>query len=106
MVVLDIRLPGRDGLDVCRTIRAASTVPIMMFTARVQEEDVVYGLEIGADDYLTKPFSVRELLARVGALARRSSGKPKNLISVRRTRHRGRAARRDHRRRFSRPHAD
>ena len=82
VVVLDIRLPGRDGLDVCRTIRATSTVPIMMLTARVQEEDVVHGLEIGADDYLTKPFSVRELLARVGALARRSSGKPKNLITV------------------------
>ena len=82
VIVLDIRLPGRDGLDVCRTIRATSTVPIMMLTARVQEEDVVHGLEIGADDYLTKPFSVRELLARVGALARRSSGKPKTIIAV------------------------
>lgn len=82
VIVLDIRLPGRDGLDVCRTIRVTSAVPIMMLTARVQEEDVVHGLEIGADDYLTKPFSVRELLARVNALARRSTSKPKTLISV------------------------
>ena len=82
VVVLDIRLPGRDGLEVCKTIRATSTVPIMMLTARVQEEDVVHGLEIGADDYLTKPFSVRELLARVNALARRSSGKTKTLLTI------------------------
>lgn len=82
VLVLDIRLPGRDGLDVCRTIRATSSVPIMMLTARVQEEDVVHGLEIGADDYLTKPFSVRELLARVNALSRRSVGTTKTVLTI------------------------
>src|SRR5687768_2834194 len=64
-------LPRMDGLEVCRRLRAESVVPILMLTARAEEMDRVVGLEVGADDYLTKPFSVRELLARVRALLRR-----------------------------------
>jgi DNA-binding response OmpR family regulator len=74
VVILDIMLPGRDGLSVCRTIRERSNVPILMVTARGEEADRVLGLELGADDYLVKPFSVREMLARIRALVRRSSG--------------------------------
>jgi DNA-binding response OmpR family regulator len=70
-VVLDIMLPGMDGLQVCRTIRAESNVPILLLSARGEEIDRVLGLEIGADDYLTKPFAMRELLARVRAMLRR-----------------------------------
>ena len=72
MVILDIGLPGQDGFDVCRGIRATSTVPILMLTARDEEADRVAGLELGADDYVAKPFSPRELAARVKALLRRS----------------------------------
>ena len=72
MVILDIGLPGADGFDVCRDIRARSTVPILMLTARDEEADRVAGLEVGADDYVSKPFSPRELVARVKALLRRS----------------------------------
>ncbi|HUG16258.1 MAG TPA: response regulator transcription factor [Thermomicrobiales bacterium] len=72
LVILDVMLPGIDGLEVCRRIRARSDVPILMLTARGEEIDRVLGLEIGADDYLTKPFSLRELIARVRALLRRS----------------------------------
>ncbi len=72
LVVLDLMLPGMDGLDVCRRIRARSRVPILMLTARRDEADVVLGLELGADDYMTKPFGVRELVARVRALLRRA----------------------------------
>jgi DNA-binding response OmpR family regulator len=71
LVVLDWMLPRLDGLEVCRRIRRESVVPILMLTARAEEVDRVLGLEVGADDYLTKPFSVRELLARVRALLRR-----------------------------------
>lgn len=70
-VVLDIMLPGMDGLQVCRTLRAESTVPILLLSARGEEIDRVVGLEIGADDYLTKPFAMRELLARIRAMLRR-----------------------------------
>jgi DNA-binding response OmpR family regulator len=70
-VVLDVMLPGMDGFQVCRTIRAESTVPILLLSARGEEIDRVVGLEIGADDYLTKPFAMRELLARVRAMLRR-----------------------------------
>ena len=70
-VVLDVMLPGMDGLQVCRTIRAESTVPILLLSARGEEIDRIVGLEIGADDYLTKPFAMRELLARVRAMLRR-----------------------------------
>jgi DNA-binding response OmpR family regulator len=71
LVVLDIMLPTIDGFEVCRNIRRTSAVPILILTARDEEIDRVVGLEIGADDYLTKPFSMRELLARVKALLRR-----------------------------------
>jgi|SRR5881396_3388222 len=72
VIVLDIGLPDMDGFDVCRSIRAGSRVPILMLTARDEEPDRVSGLELGADDYLTKPFSPRELLARVKAVLRRT----------------------------------
>jgi DNA-binding response OmpR family regulator len=71
LVILDWMLPGLDGLEVLRRIRAASAVPVLMLTARCEEVDRVIGLELGADDYLTKPFSMRELVARVRALLRR-----------------------------------
>ena len=74
IVVLDIGLPGMDGLDVCRRIRARSTVPIVMLTARDEEADRVAGLELGADDYVPKPFSPRELAARIKAVLRRTAG--------------------------------
>ncbi len=72
MVILDIGLPGADGFDVCRKIRTRSAVPILMLTARDEEVDRVAGLEVGADDYVSKPFSPRELAARVKAVLRRS----------------------------------
>lgn len=75
LVVLDIGLPGMDGLQVCRELRRSSAVPVLFLTARSEELDRVLGLELGGDDYLTKPFSIRELCARVRALHRRSSGR-------------------------------
>jgi DNA-binding response OmpR family regulator len=72
LVILDVNLPGLSGFEVCRRIRAQATTPIMMLTVRNSEEDTVQGLDLGADDYLTKPFSPRTLLARVRALLRRS----------------------------------
>ena len=72
LVVLDLGLPGRDGLDVARTLRRTSTVPIVMLTARGDEIDRVVGLELGADDYVVKPFSPKELVARVRAVLRRT----------------------------------
>jgi DNA-binding response OmpR family regulator len=72
IVILDIGLPGKDGFDVCRDMRARSDVPILMLTARDEEPDRIVGLEVGADDYLTKPFSPRELVARMKAILRRS----------------------------------
>src|SRR5262245_11320837 len=74
LIVLDIMLPGEDGLSICRRLRSTSTVPIMMLTARGDEIDRIVGLELGADDYLTKPFSSRELLARIRAVLRRAGG--------------------------------
>jgi DNA-binding response OmpR family regulator len=71
LVVLDIMLPGFDGLEVCRRIQAARPVPVLMLTARGDETDLLVGLAVGADDYMTKPFSLRELAARVHALLRR-----------------------------------
>ena len=71
MVLLDIGLPGMDGFDVCREMRSRSPVPILMLTARDEEPDRIVGLEVGADDYLTKPFSPRELVARMKAILRR-----------------------------------
>jgi two-component system alkaline phosphatase synthesis response regulator PhoP len=74
LIVLDLNLPGTDGLDVCRALRRESDVPIIMLTARVDETDRLIGLELGADDYITKPFSPRELVARVRAVLRRVQG--------------------------------
>jgi DNA-binding response OmpR family regulator len=82
MVVLDLGLPGMDGFDVCRRIRARSRVPIVMLTARDEEPDRVAGLEVGADDYVTKPFSPRELAARIKAVLRRAepTATPQELV--------------------------
>ena len=74
LVVLDLGLPGMDGLDVARELRRTSTTPIVMLTARGEETDRIVGLELGADDYLVKPFSPKELVARVRAVLRRASG--------------------------------
>ncbi len=71
LVILDVMLPGKSGLDVCRELRAESDVPVIMLTAKSEEVDRVLGLELGADDYVTKPFSLRELAARVRAVLRR-----------------------------------
>jgi len=76
LVVLDLMMPKLDGLEVCRRIRARSTVPIIMLTARAEEIDKVVGLEIGADDYITKPFSMREFRSRVKAVLRRAEMRP------------------------------
>lgn len=72
LVVLDVRLPGEDGMQIARRLREGSAIPILMLTGRAEEADRVMGLELGADDYLTKPFSTRELLARIRALLRRA----------------------------------
>ena len=84
LIVLDLNLPKRDGLDVCRVIRRESNVPIIMLTARVEETDRLIGLEIGADDYIVKPFSPREVAARVRTVLRRSTSAPEqpSLITV------------------------
>jgi len=76
LVILDLMLPGMDGLDVCRAIRRSSDVPIIMLTARDEEVDRLIGLELGADDYIVKPFSPREVVARVRAVLRRTEGQP------------------------------
>ncbi len=74
-VLLDLMLPGKDGLEVCKEVRGRSDVPIIILTARGEEADRVMGLELGADDYLAKPFSPRELLARIRAVTRRAKGR-------------------------------
>jgi len=76
LVVLDVMLPRLDGLEVCRRLRSESTVPIIMLSARGDELDKVLGLELGADDYITKPFSIREFRSRVRALLRRAAAEP------------------------------
>src|SRR5213075_699861 len=73
LVVLDVMIPKLDGLEVCKRLRAESTVPIIMLTARDDELDKVLGLELGADDYITKPFSIREFRSRIRALMRRAT---------------------------------
>jgi DNA-binding response OmpR family regulator len=83
LVILDLMLPNIDGREVCRILRRESDVPIIMLTALSEEIDQVTGLEIGADDYITKPFSVRALVARVRALLRRTRGEVKALSTVR-----------------------
>jgi two-component system OmpR family response regulator len=79
MVVLDLMLPGEDGLALCRELRSRSRIPILMLTARGEETDRIVGLEMGADDYLPKPFSPRELLARIRSVLRRAQSLPANL---------------------------
>jgi len=74
LILLDLMLPGRDGMEICRELRTFSTVPVIMTTARVEEIDRLLGLELGADDYICKPYSPREVVARVRAVLRRSSG--------------------------------
>jgi DNA-binding response OmpR family regulator len=82
-VLLDLRLPDLDGYEVCRTIRARSDVPIIMVTARGEEIDRVVGLELGADDYVPKPFGLRELIARIHAVTRRASGPARRDAPIR-----------------------
>nr|WP_212760851.1 response regulator [Telluria aromaticivorans] len=83
LVVLDLMLPGLDGLSLCRELRASSEVPVIMVTARVEEIDRLLGLEAGADDYLCKPFSPRELMARIKAILRRSAtGAPARALAI------------------------
>ncbi|HUY03207.1 MAG TPA: response regulator [Rhodocyclaceae bacterium] len=79
LIVLDLMLPGDDGLTLCRNLRAKSEIPVIMLTARGDETDRIVGLEMGADDYLPKPFSPRELLARIKVILRRSRSLPDNL---------------------------
>ena len=76
LIVLDLMLPGEDGFAICRRLRATSTIPILMLTAQQEEVDRIVGLELGADDYVTKPFSTRELVARIRGLLRRASYGP------------------------------
>ncbi|MBP2474373.1 DNA-binding response OmpR family regulator [Crossiella equi] len=83
LVVLDVMMPGLGGIDVCRVLRAESTVPILMLTARSADADLVLGLDVGADDYLTKPYSPTELTARVRALLRRAATAPAKAAVVR-----------------------
>src|SRR3972149_7959028 len=86
LVLLDLMLPGKDGMEICKEIRSFSPVPILMVTARVEEIDRLLGLELGADDYICKPFSPREGVARVKAVLRRSemtkSGKPPHALEM------------------------
>jgi DNA-binding response OmpR family regulator len=76
LILLDLNLPDMDGLEVCRTVRATSQVPILMLTARDDDVDKIVGLEVGADDYLTKPFNPRELVARIRSILRRATAPP------------------------------
>lgn len=80
LAVLDVMMPAVDGLDVCRILRAESPLPILLLTARTTENDILLGLDIGADDYMTKPYSPRELAARVRALLRRARPEAKGMI--------------------------
>jgi two-component system OmpR family response regulator len=82
LVILDINMPRMDGLDVCRRLRASSDVPILFLSSRDDEIDRVIGIELGADDYVVKPFSPRELVARVGAILRRSASKPPQVAEA------------------------
>jgi DNA-binding response OmpR family regulator len=84
LVLLDVMMPGMDGFEVCRELRRESDVPVLMLTARSEDVDKIVGLELGADDYMTKPFNPRELVARVKAILRRydSGSRPKNAIAV------------------------
>ncbi len=83
ILVLDLMLPGMDGWDICRTLRKESEMPILMLTARDEESDRLVGLEIGADDYVTKPFSPKEVVARVKAILRRTRGTTGKAVQLR-----------------------
>jgi len=83
LVILDVMLPGQDGFDVCRTIRKTSSVPVIMLTARGEVTDRIVGLELGADDYMPKPFEPRELVARIQNVLRRSGDAPANKTELR-----------------------
>ena len=83
MIILDLNLPDMDGIEICRRIRKSSDVPILMLTARDEDVDKIIGLEVGADDYLTKPFNPRELVARVKSVLRRSA--PRSAVTSRRS---------------------
>jgi two-component system, OmpR family, response regulator len=83
LVILDLMLPGEDGLSICRNLRARGDVPVLMLTAKSDDIDRVVGLEMGADDYLAKPFNPRELLARVRAILRRTRGEPQPQVNRR-----------------------
>ena len=85
LIVLDLMLPGASGLDLCREVRRTSSIPVVMLTAKGEEVDRIIGLEVGADDYLPKPFNPRELLARINAVLRRSSAGPQPSIGRSRT---------------------
>lgn len=82
LIVLDVMLPGEDGLNICRRLRASSNLPIIMLTAKAEDVDRIVGLEMGADDYLTKPFNSRELVARIRSVLRRSSGSSVDAAST------------------------
>ncbi|MDO9042523.1 MAG: response regulator [Desulfocapsaceae bacterium] len=82
LILLDLMLPGRDGLEICRDIRTCSAVPIIMITARIEEIDRIEGLESGSDDYICKPFSPREVVARVRAVLRRTEGAPLQIAGL------------------------
>jgi DNA-binding response OmpR family regulator len=82
LVLLDLNLPGQDGLDICRSLRRSGNVPIIMLTARTEEMDRLIGLELGADDYISKPFSPREVVARVRAVLRRTHGSLTNAETL------------------------
>jgi len=82
LIVLDLMLPDMSGEEICKAIRKRSRVPIIMLTAKVEEEDILKGLDIGADDYVTKPFSPKQLVARVGAVLRRTSEDPLPLSNI------------------------
>lgn len=82
LILLDIQLPDKDGLTVCQELRTMSSVPIIMLTVRDSDDDIVHGLEIGADDYLTKPFSPKQLVARVQAVLRRSNTAPHQVTQA------------------------
>jgi two-component system OmpR family response regulator len=87
LLVLDINMPGMDGLEVCRRIRATSDMPILFLSSRDDEIDRVLGMELGADDYVVKPFSPREVVARINAILRRADGRQANAASVTLIRH-------------------
>ncbi len=85
LIILDIMLPKLSGFEVCRILRKEMTIPILMLTAKADEVDKIVGLEIGADDYMTKPFSMRELLARLGAMLRRADMSRQQLVGEKKT---------------------